>query len=101
MAFQVVSEAENQVVLDLNKWSYLQANSLRRYLMSECTFVAPTNVMFMSNTSLLSDETIAQRIGLCPMLNYSEDPGPFLIDVEGPGNVNVGHVENSPFQESV
>jgi len=62
------------------------ANAIRRTLLLDLSAVAPSVFKIQKNTSTFPCETLAHRIGLCPVRANSSERQAFALKAVGPGN---------------
>ena len=74
----VKSLNEEEIIFDLKGVEAPLANALRRIMISEIPTMAIEKVEMWQNTSVIPDENLAHRVGLCPLL---VDPNLFVIKV--------------------
>jgi len=72
----VKSLNEEEIIFDLKGVEAPLANALRRIMISEIPTMAIEKVEMWQNTSVIPDENLAHRVGLCPIL---VDPNLFVI----------------------
>ena len=63
------------------------ANAIRRTLLLDLSAVAPSVFKIQKNTSCFPCETLAHRIGLCPVRANSSERQAFSLKALGPGNI--------------
>lgn len=76
----VLSLDESRIVFELINIEFSFVNALRRVLLSEVPTMAFDRIVILNNTSVLQDEILSQRIGLCPV---KVDPDLFTERTEG------------------
>ena len=74
-AIKVLSLAEDEMVFELSDTDVSVANSLRRIMMSEVPTLCIDTVEFAENSSVLTDEFIAHRLGLIPLRSSKKMTG--------------------------
>lgn len=57
----------NELVLEISKASFSDANTLRRLMMNEVPIMSIEEVEFNKNSSIMYDEMLALRLGLVPL----------------------------------
>jgi len=67
LEIKVLEDKENIFRFQFTGTSHSYANALRRAMLAEIPAMAIDDVIFIENTSVLYDETIAHRLGLIPL----------------------------------
>ncbi|KAJ1537584.1 45 kDa subunit of RNA polymerase II, partial [Nowakowskiella sp. JEL0078] len=67
------NEEQNAISFTLSNVDLSLANALRRIMLSEVSTMAIDLVEFESNTTVLSDEFLAHRLGLIPLISRDAD----------------------------
>ena len=75
-----------RATVKLGKVSLSIANAIRRTLLLDLPAVAPSLFTIDKNSSPFPCETLAHRIGLCPVLANTKETQRFSLSAEGPGH---------------
>lgn len=81
---------DNDKVSFIFKGSCQEAAKLRKKIMNDIKCKSIDEVKFCKNTSVLNNETIAQRLGLLVVVKGNEG----IINIKGPKMVKAKHVQN-------
>lgn len=72
MEINIDSYDNTHIILDISHTNNHFLNCLRRIILSEIEIIAIDTVKVINNTTIIPDEIIAHRIGLCP-LKYNKE----------------------------
>lgn len=67
MKLKIIKQGDNRVEFNVSGIDTSLANALRRAIISEVPVMAIEKVTFYDNSSILSDEILAHRLGLIPL----------------------------------
>lgn len=95
MDMKIIEWKGNKIKFNVSGIDLALANALRRIILSGIPVMAIEKVTFYDNTSMLSDEIIAHRLGLVPIVTDLTGPDTlgFSLIAEGPTVVYSGDLK--------
>ena len=66
-SLKIVTDSDDELVVDITGITAAMANAIRRILIAEVPTMAIERVDLYQNTSVLNDEILAHRLGLIPL----------------------------------
>ena len=95
MKLKIIEQTENKVKFNIKEINTQLANALRRTIISGIPVLAIENVNFYNNSSIMSDEVLAHRMGLIPLKTDSASPEAInlSLDVKGPMTVHASDLK--------